>query len=175
MITWWLICDLKITGWQKIVVTTAALCFCANHFSTAVRVRTCSTHRWSTWPRGRGCWTLDCTDLPQSAWTCCCREAPLEKHKKLKSNPHSLQLHHRRTKDKTKVTYANDIPGVRTTTDMVMSEQTTTITSREMAMPFQFLCGGLTCTNSCSHTKTNQLVWIMHGWNGIRAKNTSTW
>ena len=41
------------------------------------------------------------------------------------------------------------LPGVRTTTDMLMSEHTTTMTSREMAMPFQFLCGGLTSTNSC--------------------------
>lgn len=47
-----------------------------------------------------------------------------------------------------------DIPGVRTTTDMVMSEQTTTITSKEIAMPFQFLCGGLTSTYSCKHRKS---------------------
>lgn len=52
---------------------------------------------------------------------------------------------------------ATDVPGVRTTTDMVMSEQTTTITSREMAMPFQFLCGGLTSTNSCRHTQKQTL------------------
>lgn len=37
-----------------------------------------------------------------------------------------------------------------------MSEQTTTITSREIAMPFQFLCGGLTSTYSCRHTHKNK-------------------
>lgn len=41
-----------------------------------------------------------------------------------------------------------------TTTDMVMSEQTATMTSREMAMPFQFLWVGLTSTYSCRGTET---------------------
>lgn len=47
-----------------------------------------------------------------------------------------------------------DVPGVSTTTDMVMSEQTATMTSREMAMPFQFLWVGLTSTYSCRGTET---------------------
>ncbi len=43
---------------------------------------------------------------------------------------------------------------------MVMSEQTTTITSREMAMPFQFLCGGLTSTNSCTNTQNERAISV---------------
>lgn len=36
------------------------------------------------------------------------------------------------------------LPGVSRMTDMVMREQTTRMTIRAMAIPFQFLCGGLT-------------------------------
>lgn len=43
--------------------------------------------------------------------------------------------------------------GVRRMTDMVMREQTTTMTSRAMAMPFQFLWGGLTPPRSWGRTR----------------------
>jgi hypothetical protein len=43
----------------------------------------------------------------------------------------------------------NGLPGVNRMTDIVMSEHTTKITSRAMAIPFQFLCGGLLLPSSC--------------------------
>lgn len=44
------------------------------------------------------------------------------------------------------------LPGVRRMTDMVMREHTTRMTSRAMAIPFQFLWGGLTPPRSCRQT-----------------------
>lgn len=52
------------------------------------------------------------------------------------------------------------LPGVRRMTDMVMREQTTTMTSRAMAMPFQFLWGGLTPPRSWGRTRRRE----EHGW-----------
>lgn len=44
------------------------------------------------------------------------------------------------------------LPGVRRMTDIVMREQTTSMTSRAIAIPFQFLWGGLTPPRSCRET-----------------------
>ncbi len=49
------------------------------------------------------------------------------------------------------------LPGVRRMTDMVMREQTTRMTSRAMAIPFQFLCGGLTPPRSCKKRGTKDM------------------
>lgn len=60
--------------------------------------------------------------------------------------------------------------GVRRMTDMVMREQTTTMTSRAMAMPFQFLWGGLTPPRSWGRTRRRkEHRWGQEMW-GLAAR-----
>ena len=50
------------------------------------------------------------------------------------------------------------VPGVSRMTEVTMSEQMTRMTSRAIAIPFQFLCGGLLPTSSWTqreHTHTH--------------------
>lgn len=41
------------------------------------------------------------------------------------------------------------VPGVNRMTEVTISEQMTRMTRRAIAIPFQFLCGGLLPTSSC--------------------------
>lgn len=43
------------------------------------------------------------------------------------------------------------VPGVNRMTEVTISEQMTRMTRRAIAIPFQFLCGGLLPTSSCRH------------------------
>lgn len=48
------------------------------------------------------------------------------------------------------------LPGVSRMTEVTIREQMTRMTSRAIAIPFQFLCGGLLPTSSCnSHRRGN--------------------
>lgn len=48
------------------------------------------------------------------------------------------------------------VPGVSRMTEVTIREQMTRMTSRAIAIPFQFLCGGLLPTSSCnSHRREN--------------------
>lgn len=53
------------------------------------------------------------------------------------------------------------LPGVSRMTDMVMSEHTTKITSRAMAIPFQFLCGGLLLPSSYRDKKGVSWLYLL--------------
>lgn len=48
---------------------------------------------------------------------------------------------------------ASSVPGVRRMTDNVIREQTPNITSRAIAIPFQFLSGGAPAPRSCRETE----------------------
>lgn len=49
------------------------------------------------------------------------------------------------------------VPGVNRMTEVTISEQMTRMTRRAIAIPFQFLCGGLLPTSSCRH-RTRDVV-----------------
>lgn len=46
------------------------------------------------------------------------------------------------------------VPGVNRMTEVTISEQMTRMTRRAIAIPFQFLCGGLLPTSSCRETQS---------------------
>lgn len=67
------------------------------------------------------------------------------------------------------------VPGVNRMTEVTISEQMTRMTRRAIAIPFQFLCGGLLPTSSCRHrgeqtwSDRKKKLWVREGLKGRSA------
>lgn len=132
-----------------------------------------SSYRWSSELQGHVRRNLCWKDPPPSAW-CHCRAAyPLsQKQSRVRNRAaEGVTRHVTNAPDLTNARLISGrtwralweheavfaaVPGVRRITDMVMREQTTRMTSRAIAIPFQFLWGGLMPDRSFRDTNTHK-------------------